>query len=213
MTKINVLIVQNLHEVDGGLWNDVLIDKLGKQNFIRNVYSAQEKIEIMEIIKDKMIDAVLLDINYNPNIMENIDFIVELKQQFDVKVIVLTSIENEMFIIYSFLAGASNYVLKYNFQELIAILSNLYKKNSPMEILLNDYISTKRELTLKDLSPSEKEIFYYIQKGYSRSQISGELNKSESTVKNQTKSVCKKLGTCRKKEAIKKLGVLFRNNL
>ena len=87
--------------------------------------------------------------------------------------------------------------------------------NSPLQIVLEDYIKLKREEQLKDLTPAEKEIYELIESGHSQSQIGDKLSKTENTLKSQVKKILKKLGVSSRKEAIIKVktkGIIYKED-
>ncbi|HEY9060738.1 MAG TPA: LuxR C-terminal-related transcriptional regulator [Pseudobacteroides sp.] len=73
------------------------------------------------------------------------------------------------------------------------------------EIVLDEYKKYKRDEQLKDLTNSEKEVFSYLEKGYSYSQIQETLYKSRNTVKTQIRSILSKMKVKTYKDAVKKV--------
>lgn len=86
-----------------------------------------------------------------------------------------------------------------------SVIREVYNGISPIDVLLEDYRMLKEEKQLSVLSPSEKEIFDLIQKGFQRNEIPEMLCKSENTVKSQIKSIIRKFDASCVSEVIKKV--------
>ena len=78
---------------------------------------------------------------------------------------------------------------------------------SPYDIVLNEFRQLNAEQHLKNLgvTPAEKTILDLIEKGYTQSQISKELCKSQRTIKNQINTMLKKLGVSSCRQALEKI--------
>ncbi len=73
-------------------------------------------------------------------------------------------------------------------QGLLEEMSNMREKLSELETKLVEIIKTEQ------LSPAEKQVYNFMQQGLSRKTIAQRLFKSEHTVKQQVKSIRRKLG-------------------
>jgi len=123
-----------------------------------------------------------------------------------IKMIFLTSIEDQEVILQAYAAGASQYVLKSRFQELpFMIRKAMQNGTDPMNTLLEEYRRLAQEQALSPLTSAEREIFHHLQEGRSRSDIAEHLGKSEETIKSQIKAILRKLGSSSAKEAVEKV--------
>jgi RNA polymerase sigma factor (sigma-70 family) len=123
-----------------------------------------------------------------------------------IKMIFLTSIEEQEVILQAYAAGASQYVLKSRFQELpFNIRKAVQGGTDPMNTLLEEFRRLAQEQALSQLTSAEREIFNHLQQGRSRSDIAELLGKSEETIKSQIKAILRKLESSSTKEAVEKV--------
>ena len=66
----------------------------------------------------------------------------------------------------------------------------------------------KRKDLINKLSKSEKELLFYIEKGYTKRRIAKALYKTHGTVKCQVNKILKKLDVKSSKEAVRKVNFL-----
>ncbi|HEX9058552.1 MAG TPA: helix-turn-helix transcriptional regulator, partial [Clostridia bacterium] len=62
-----------------------------------------------------------------------------------------------------------------------------------------------REEQLKELTASEKDLFQYLEDGYKINQIANIMFKAQNTLKQQVRSILKKLNVRSSKAAVKKV--------
>ncbi|MES9760033.1 LuxR C-terminal-related transcriptional regulator, partial [Priestia megaterium] len=130
----------------------------------------------------------------------------ELEREKTSKVIMLTSMSEEDIIQKAFMAGASDYILKKDVHRIPEIIrSNYNNESSPVEAVLKEFRRLKSEEQLKDLTNAEREVFEYIEKGYSRKKITLETHKSDNTLKTHFKNIFKKLSVSNTKDLINKV--------
>ncbi len=200
MDKIKVAIVE-----DDPVWLSSMIFFLNSQEDLTVVANASTKDDAVEMARNNDVDIILMDINLTENNLDGIYAAAEISQFKEVKIIMLTSLEDNEVITSSFTAGAINYISKNNYNDIPAAIRSVHNKVSPMEILLKEYSRLKEEEQLSVLSNAEKEIIDLVQKGYSQSKISDMLFKSPGTIKAQVNKLLKKMGVTSCKEAIKKI--------
>lgn len=200
MDKIKVAIVE-----DDPVWLSSMIFFLNSQEDLTVVANASTKDDAVEMARNNDVDIILMDINLTENNLDGIYAAAEISQFKEVKIIMLTSLEDNEVITSSFTAGAINYISKNNYNDIPAAIRSVHNKVSPMEILLKEYSRLKEEEQVSVLSNAEKEIIDLVQKGYSQSKISGMLFKSPGTIKAQVNKLLKKMGVTSCKEAIKKI--------
>ncbi|MFE7083430.1 response regulator [Priestia megaterium] len=152
------------------------------------------------------IDIFLVDINLSGANLDGIYTALELSRSKSSKIIMLTSMSDEEVIQQAFLAGATEYILKKDVHRIADVIRSTYHSESnPHEALLKDYRRMKSEEQLKDLTKSEREIFEYIEKGYSRKEIIQKIKKSDNTLKTHFKSIFRKLSVSNVKAAVDKV--------
>lgn len=200
MNKIKLLLVE-----DDPDWKKIIEILLGREEDMVLVGYATTKEEAIRLSSAiEQIDVFLIDINLTDNNLDGIYTALELKESgHNWKMIMLTSM-NEEVIQKSFVAGASNYVLKKNASEIPDIIRKTYYEQSPLEALVKDYCRLKQEEQLKELTPAEREIYGLVEQGLTRSEMEKKLIKTESTIKNQIKNILRKLSVSNTKEAVKK---------
>lgn len=200
METIRVLLVE-----DDPDWLKAMIQFLSHEEDILIVGTALNREEAVQLTKSLEIDIVLMDINLTDNKMDGIHAAIQMCEIQKVKIIMLTSLQEEDLITQSFAAGVANYISKTNYLQLPHAIRSSYRDESPIEVLVKDYTRLKEEEQLRVLTPAEREIYKMVEQGYTQSQIEKELHKAERTIKNQVSTMLKKLGARSVKEAIEKI--------
>ncbi len=201
MSKIKVAIVE-----DDENWLKTMTDFLERFEDIEVVWTALTRADAIETIKSFVdTDVVLMDINLNGNRHEGIFTVLDILEFKTVKVIMLSSLTDDDTIKDSFTAGAVNYIIKSNYKDIPDIIRQTYNDISSIDVLLKEFMRLKKEEQLIKLTPSEREVFGYKEKGYKQIQIEKMLFKAESTVKAQVKSILRKLNVKSSKKAVKKV--------
>ena len=200
MSQIKVFLVDDDPE-----WLSAMEIFLGNYSDITVVGVAATKDEAINMAQAMDIDVILMDINLNETRYDGIYAAAEICRLKEVKILMLTSLNEKDIILNSFIAGAVNYIPKSHYQEIPEAIRKTYYNCSPVEIALRDYSRLKEAEQLQSLSKSEREIFELAEQGYSQTEISENLHKSIQTVKNQISVILKKLGAGRLKDAITKV--------
>ncbi|MBD1383430.1 response regulator [Metabacillus arenae] len=117
------------------------------------------------------IDIFLVDINLSVANLDGIYTALELNRSKSSKIIMLTSMSDEEVIQQAFTAGASNYILKKDATRIPEIIRSTYYETPPIQDLLKDYCRLKNEEQLKELTPAEREVYDFVEQGYSRRKI------------------------------------------
>jgi NarL family two-component system response regulator LiaR len=205
MKKIRIMIVEDDQE-----WLKALTDFLNDETDFYVIAAASSREDALQVINDtsQVIDIILMDINLTEDNLDGIYLAAQIGQIRKVKIIMLTSLNNEKIITDSFAAGAVNYIEKTNFREIPSLIRNVHCHTSPVEILLQDYYRLKRMELLGALTSAEREIFELVDSGMTQSQIEKKLYKSPSTLKTQIGNILKKLGVSSSKEAVMKVRML-----
>ncbi|MHB8062263.1 MAG: response regulator [Ruminiclostridium sp.] len=200
MNKIKVMIVE-----DDPVWVKAINSFLSLEDDILVKSSAGSREEAVKMALNLEIDVVIMDINLTENLRDGIVAALEIKQFSDAKIIMFTSLNEEVLIKDSFEVGAVDYLLKEDYLDLPNTIRKVFNSLSPIQVILNDYVRLKKDERLKDLTTAEKEVFQLIEQGFSQAQIAQKLSKTNNTLRTQVKSILKKLGANNSKEAIKKI--------
>ncbi|OEF98115.1 response regulator transcription factor [Desulfuribacillus alkaliarsenatis] len=198
--NIKVIIVD-----DDVNWIKALTNFFTQDSDITVYGSATNAEQAFKLLQHTKADVILMDINLTENNLDGIYLAKDILDKFDIKIIMLTCLEEEHVIIDSFTAGAVNFVKKTDYKELPQVIRSTVNKTSPVEILIQEYHRLKEEELLEELTPVEKEIYVHLEDGYSRKEIANILYKSESTVKNQIRKIYEKLGGSNREEIIEKV--------
>lgn len=163
-------------------------------------------IEVMASVKQDKPDVILMDIR-----MPRMDGVVctqRIKELYpDIKIIILTTFDDDEYVFNALKFGASGYLLKgISMKELSDAIRKVYNGTA----MINEDIASKvvrlfsrmaqsnlairveDELT-RDLKPSEWDIIVLVGSGLSNKEISSRLNLSEGTVRNSLSNILSKL--------------------
>lgn len=185
--------LKRLLEIQDGLV--VIGDAENGKETLLSLESLQQKLQLP--------DVVLLDIRMP--VMDGVATTKELMQHYpDIKILILTTFDDEEYISKAMNYGAKGYLLKDSPPEDLAMAirvvnkgntymgSGLLKKilnNSPQPENMSEEVATK----FAELSPREKEVLNLIAQGLNNREIAIELYISEKTVKNHITNILSKL--------------------
>lgn len=200
MDTIRVIIVE-----DSTDWITAITSFLKRHTFIEVVATASSRKEAINVVSANDADVVIMDINLNDKPKDGIFCALDILMIKSVKIIMLSSLKDSETIKDAFTAGAIDYLLKDNFNELPETIRKVCNKNHPHEVLLKEFQRLKREDQLKDLTPAEKDLFDYLEKGTPISKIEAAIFKTQNTLKRQINSILKKLNVNSSREAIQKV--------
>lgn len=201
MNRIQIFLVE-----DDPDWVKSMTVFLNAQEDMIVVGTAESPEQAMAMAHILSFDIVLMDIQLTAGRLDGIYTAAEiLERKPQAKVIMLTSLGDELVIMQSFTAGAVNYIEKPRFKELPAAIRSAVLHSGSMEVLLKEFARLKREEQLRGLTPAEREVFDLLDEGYTHSQMEQKLFKTESTLKNQINKILKKLGVRSSKEAVEKV--------
>ena len=196
--KINILIVED-HE----LTRFGLKTTFEGVDYIENIYEAESAERALEIFNDTQIDVVIMDLGL-PG-MNGIEATRKLRDtNKDVKVIILTSHNDEKEVLNSLKAGANAYCSKeINPQRLVTVVQSVadgaaWFDPSIAHIVLKASTSSRRFDTDAsgkdyDLTTREKQILKLMTEGYSNMEIAQLLVISINTTKAHVASILQKL--------------------
>lgn len=177
--------------------------------------SSDERFEVIGLAKDGREtinmaealnpDVILMDIRMpEHNGIECIKFIKEKNSS--IKVIILTTFDNDEYIYDSLKNGANGFLLKgISKADLCNSIENVYNGGASIEPetaqkvfeifrrMAKSYFTNQPEEDIDELTLLEKKIIQLIGRGYSNKELVGEINLSEGTVRNYISQVLKKL--------------------
>lgn len=201
MLMINVLIVD-----DQELIRQSLELMLSSRNQIHIVGSAKDGREAIALTRKYKPDVILMDIRM-PEI-DGIECIKIIKEHYkDIKIIVLTTFDDEEYIYESFKHGANGFLLKgVSVDELVHSIETVYRGGSLVEpkvaskmlelfskMAKSDFVSKVDDVDISSLSITELKIIQYIGRGLSNKEITLEMNFSEGTIRNYISNILAKL--------------------
>ena len=168
---------------------------------------AENGFELLENIKKEKPDVVLMNIRMPK--MDGVMATKEIKTKYpDVKIIILTTFDDDEFVFSALKYGASGYLLKgVSMDELYEAIHTVNNGGA----MINPDIATKvfklfsqmaqsnftiqvDEKSRKDITPTEWRIIQQIGYGLSNKEISAKLYLSEGTVRNYLSTILSKLG-------------------
>ncbi len=200
MDKIKVAVVD-----DDPDWIKQTIIFINNQEDMLVAWSATTKDEAIQFAVNSNIDVILMDINLDGT-SQNYDGVTAAREILEiqpVKIIMMTSISDEIIIKKSIIAGAVNYILKEDFRQIPNAIRSACKQTSPLEIIFKDYSKLKESEQLNELTPTERQIFLLFKEGYTKDKICNDLYISEGTLKKHISNILKKLAAGSIKEAIR----------
>lgn len=200
MMKIKVMITE-----DQRLMREGLKTLLDLEEDLTVVELAENGADALNKVAQAKPDVILMDLRM-PD-MNGVDCTKAIKQKYpEIKVIILTTFDEEEFIIDAIKNGASGYILKdLSCEKLVGAIRDVYQGNSIMQpeiaAKIISHISGASKETnhhlvsehTEELTDREKEVLSLVGKGLSNVEISKKLYISEGTVKNYISSLYSKL--------------------
>ncbi|PFH82954.1 response regulator transcription factor [Bacillus sp. AFS088145] len=185
-------------------------------SFIREglkiILSSYEEFEVLETVNDgnealeycqnNEVDVALLDVRM-PN-MNGVEATKHISEQTNTKPLILTTFDDDEYIIDAVKNGAKGYLLKNNDPERIReAIKSVYHGNTIMQDLVLDKIRTNLASNAKTadtkidtslFTQRELDVMALIAKGFSNKEISKQIYISEGTVANYITSILGKTG-------------------
>jgi DNA-binding NarL/FixJ family response regulator len=196
---LRVLVVDDDHLMRAGL-----CAVLSADDTIRIVGEAADGAEAVERTAALKPDVVLMDIRMP--VLDGIEAtrrIVAAGSR--VRILILTTFEDDDYVLGALRAGAAGFVLKrIQPEQLIAGIHTVAAGDSLLapqvtatvveQVARQPAPDTRAARRLQELTPRERDVFTLIARGLSNTEIAGELVVEESTVKTHVKRILAKLG-------------------
>lgn len=194
---IKVLIVD-----DQALIREGLNMMLSLYEELKVVGEATNGKEAVDLVEEKEIDVVLMDIRMP--IMDGVEATRVIKERYPhIKILILTTFNEDEYIFQGLNNGADGYVLKdVSSKELVNSIKSVYKGNmlfhgevaKTIAGAVKGNVNMQREEDIfNDLTPREMEIARLIGEGKSNKEISEILYITEGTVKNHVTKILDKM--------------------
>ena len=177
----------------------------------------------MDMLTCLNIEVVLLnmnDVNY-AEVLQSIDNIIDMNP--NIKVIVLSSLEDDRIIWEAYSHGAVNYVVKPAFcaSMLPKVIRDAHCNKASIHYtsasaIRREFKRLRRERLNKLLTPQERRILYYVYQGKTTPEIHRILNIEEKTIDNHITSINRKLQVKNRKKAAQvamKKGLLLEDEI
>ncbi|XOV66353.1 MAG: response regulator [Fluviicola sp.] len=188
-----------------------LIDRLSGYNDLQLKHVAANGAILLKLLEqDKNVELILMDIQMPE--MDGIEAVKAVKNKYpQVKIIMLTVMDDEESIFASIRNGADGYLLKdIDSDELYAGIHEIMDGGAPMSPsialktlkLLRQPLPTQSLAEKVELSPRETEVLIQLSKGLNYNEIADNLNISNGTVRKHVENTYRKLQVRNKVEAI-----------
>lgn len=189
---IKILIVDDSEIITGGL--NIL---LGMEAGFEIVGCVNNGDKAVEWCRKERIDLVLMDVRMPE--MNGVEATKKITEETDTQVIILTTFDEDEYIVEGIKNGASGYLLKTT--EPKQLIQSIYSVMNGQSIFSHEVLTTaKKQIDLQksvpdlsQLTPREKEIVHLVAKGMSNKQIASQLFLSEGTVNNSLSNILQKL--------------------
>jgi len=192
---------------DQTLFRRGLVKLLESDPRIKIVDDAANGVSAMEKIAKNPPDIVLMDIKMP--VMDGIETTRQIVSQYPkIKVLVLTTFENDGYVVQALKAGASGYLLKDSQPEaivsaMIAILSGeRVMTQSVVDQFLNLMSGASQKARYDGMTRREIEILRLLGQGMTNKQIAYRLKISDKTVRNHISNFYSKLGVVDRSQAV-----------
>lgn len=191
---------------------DILKTLLDETGEISVAYMADNCIDLVNEIKFKSIDVVIMDIMLPRK--TGIEAVIEVKHRWpDMKIAMFTVHDDDENVFNAIKAGAIGYILKYEAGRIAEAVKEVYSGRA----FINGYLAEKilsyfhersnlPSLEEYNLTPKEKEILNLLGKGFAYKQIAHNISISPETMNTHIKNIYRKLNVHSRGEISAKFG-------
>ena len=182
---------------------------LGLEKDLQVVGTARDGAEAVELVSQKQPDLVLMDLKM-PG-MNGIEATRQIRARFpNVKVLVLTTYDDDEWVFDAIRAGASGYLLKDTPREKVVeairgtVAGRAFVDPAVAGKLLDQVASRQSQpasLLTKKLTERETDVLRLLASGLNNAEIAGQLHLSEGTVRNHVSAILNKLGVSDRTQA------------
>lgn len=176
---------------------------------IQVVGSASDGAEAIDLASQKQPDLILMDLKM-PGV-NGIEATRQIRAKFpDIKILVLTTYDDDEWLFDAIRAGASGYLLKDTpRQKIIEAIRGTMEGKSFLDPLvagklMNQVSSNQKQpasVLTERLTDRELDVLHLIARGFTNSDIAGQLHLSEGTVRNHVSAILEKLGVSDRTQA------------
>ncbi|MBV6449949.1 MAG: Oxygen regulatory protein NreC [Anaerolineales bacterium] len=173
------------------------------------VGSASDGAEALELAAQKRPDLILMDLKM-PGV-NGIEATRQLRAKFpEIKILVLTTYDDDEWLFDAIRAGASGYLLKDTpRQKIIEAIRGTMDGKSFLDPavagkLMNQVVSNQKQpasILAEKLTERELDVLRLLAKGFPNSEIASQLHLSEGTVRNHVSAILEKLGVSDRTQA------------
>jgi len=191
MDKIKVLICDDDTLIRDAL--KIILSAGGEIEVVDTAVNGEEGVN--KVIKNE-VDVVLLDIRMP--VMNGVEACKKIREKTNTRVLILTTFDEDEYIVQAIKNGASGYMLKSSepkeIIDAIKIINNgnTYMQGDIMDKLRDNIFENKSSKKLENFTEREKQIIELIAEGLSNKEISQKIFISEGTVKNYITSILNK---------------------
>ena len=204
---LNIAVIE-----DNAQYRKAITTIIEMNGAFRILHSMESCLKMIAQFNEQKPDVVLMDINMP--VMNGIQAVWEIKKQFsDIKILMLTTFEDEENIFGALRAGANGYLLKKDSpQKILEAIEAVYNGESPMNGMIAakvlDYFQQTKNKDFDDstLTEREKEILQYLIKGFSYKEIAASIFISTETLNTHIKNIYRKLNVHSRGELSAKYG-------
>lgn len=201
MRKIKVLVADDQELVGEGL--GIVLSNRPEIEYMGAVSNGRE---VIQAVRQAKPDVILMDVRMPE--MDGVTCTKIIKEQYeDIKIIILTTFDDDEYVLGALRDGASGYLLKGTSMKDLVNAIQMVNSGSAM---INPDIATKvvnlfskmaqgsfsvkvRNDGIKELTNTERKVTRLIGMGYSNKEIAAELSLSEGTIRNYLSSILDKL--------------------
>lgn len=201
MGKIKVLVADDQELVREGL--GIVLSNRPEIEYMGAVSNGRE---VIQAVRQAKPDVILMDVRMPE--MDGVTCTKIIKEQYeDIKIIILTTFDDDEYVLGALRDGASGYLLKGTSMKDLVNAIQLVNSGSAM---INPDIAAKvvnlfskmaqgsfsvkvRNDGIKELTNTERKVTRLIGMGYSNKEIAAELSLSEGTIRNYLSSILDKL--------------------
>ncbi|WNS41177.1 response regulator transcription factor [Paenibacillus sp. MMS20-IR301] len=197
-----------LHIDEDILWRDKIKQYIRGQSNITLTASVSSEQEAIIHMQQSKVDVIVMEVLLNDSPNNGFDIITKLSEIQQVDIIVLSSVNDLEIITDIFCAGAVNFLMKHNFEDIAIAIRDVHLKRVSIHpdatpIICGEFRRLRTQMFDQLLTPVERQVITYLYQGNSKPQISKIMNVGFETTKTHVKHILSKLQVGNCKEAVK----------